>query len=214
MDTPTRILVATEDSELRRAIIEAIRSAGHSFTSATDGGAAWRLISAPRGVPLAIADGGVPQALGLQLCRRLRASDDALACHIIVLTPRSDPTSHVKALADGATDYVGLPLEPAELATRIALGVRSVALRERVAERDAALAATRTQLDELEHAFRRCAWCRQVRHDRDLRPALRAYLAAHPRTNVIDGVCPGCRARMERAARLPGGRAVPAGSPA
>jgi DNA-binding response OmpR family regulator len=63
-----------------------------------------------------ILDLMLPDADGLDLCRRLRASTDV---PILMLTARGEPMDRVVGLEVGADDYLAKPFEPRELLARL-----------------------------------------------------------------------------------------------
>jgi DNA-binding response OmpR family regulator len=63
-----------------------------------------------------ILDLMLPDADGLELCRRLRTSSDL---PILMLTARGEPMDRVIGLEVGADDYLGKPFEPRELLARL-----------------------------------------------------------------------------------------------
>jgi DNA-binding response OmpR family regulator len=104
------------------------------------GGAGFRLTLAPtaregeallkrEAFDAVILDLMLPDADGLEVCRRLRTSNDL---PILMLTARGEPMDRVIGLEVGADDYLGKPFEPRELLARL----RAV-LRRRSAPRGA-----------------------------------------------------------------------------
>jgi DNA-binding response OmpR family regulator len=63
-----------------------------------------------------ILDLMLPDADGLDLCRRLRSSTDV---PILMLTARGEPMDRVVGLEVGADDYLAKPFEPRELQARL-----------------------------------------------------------------------------------------------
>jgi len=63
-----------------------------------------------------ILDLMLPDADGLDLCRRLRAGTDV---PILMLTARGEPMDRVVGLEMGADDYLAKPFEPRELLARL-----------------------------------------------------------------------------------------------
>jgi DNA-binding response OmpR family regulator len=69
---------------------------------------------------LLILDLMLPDADGLEVCRRIRARTDALAgMPILMLTAKGDPLDRVVGLEIGADDYLPKPFEPRELLARV-----------------------------------------------------------------------------------------------
>ena len=70
----------------------------------------------------------LPDADGLEVCRRLRAASDV---PILMLTARGEPMDRVVGLEVGADDYLAKPFEPRELLARL----RAILRRKRRAAR-------------------------------------------------------------------------------
>ncbi len=69
---------------------------------------------------LLISDVEMPVMSGLQVLRILRASFfSSTELPVIVLTKQDEPLQKVRALTDGANDYVTKPVEPQELLARV-----------------------------------------------------------------------------------------------
>jgi len=72
------------------------------------------------GAQLLILDLMLPDADGLEVCRRIRARGDAVAgLPILMLTAKGDPLDRVIGLELGADDYLPKPFEPRELLARV-----------------------------------------------------------------------------------------------
>ncbi len=66
---------------------------------------------------LVLLDLMLPDADGLDVCRRIRASGSDVP--IIMLTAKGDPTDRIVGLETGADDYLPKPFDPRELLARI-----------------------------------------------------------------------------------------------
>ena len=66
---------------------------------------------------LVLLDLMLPDADGLDVCRRIRGSGSTVP--VIMLTAKGDPTDRVVGLETGADDYVAKPFDPRELLARI-----------------------------------------------------------------------------------------------
>lgn len=112
----TRILMIEDDARLAEMVARDLGRSGLEVTAAgtaTEGFA--RLAREP--FDLVLLDLMLPDADGLDVCRRLRASGSAVP--VIMLTARGDPTDRVVGLELGADDYLGKPFDPRELLARI-----------------------------------------------------------------------------------------------
>ncbi len=71
---------------------------------------------------MVILDVGLPGIDGLEVCRRIRARDAAVA--VIFLTARDDEVDRVLGLEMGADDYVTKPFSPREMVARVKARLR------------------------------------------------------------------------------------------
>lgn len=128
----TRLLMIDDDTRLSAMVRDYL--AGHGIETETAADAASGLRRLDRGgVTLLILDLMLPDADGLQLCRRIRARGDAAAAlPILMLTAKGDPLDRVIGLEIGADDYLPKPFEPRELLAR----VRALLRRRRAAPAD------------------------------------------------------------------------------
>ena len=70
----------------------------------------------------------LPDADGLEVCRRIRQTSDV---PILMLTARGDAMDRVVGLEIGADDYLPKPFEPRELLARLRAILRRKAARRR-----------------------------------------------------------------------------------
>jgi len=68
---------------------------------------------------LIILDLMLPDESGMDICRRLKSSDEYSGIPIIILSAKSETTDKILGLEFGADDYVTKPFEPRELAARV-----------------------------------------------------------------------------------------------
>jgi DNA-binding response OmpR family regulator len=114
-DRAPRVLVVEDDDEIAQALARSLRMEGYEVRLAPDGEIA--LDQAVQFVPdLVVLDLGLPKLDGLEVARRLRASDDT---PILMLTARDAVESRVEGLDSGADDYLVKPFERQELLARL-----------------------------------------------------------------------------------------------
>ena len=105
-----------DDARLAEMIARDLGRSGLEVTSsgtASEGLA--RLAREP--FDLVLLDLMLPDADGLDVCRRVRASGSAVP--VIMLTAKGDPTDRVVGLELGADDYLAKPFDPRELLARV-----------------------------------------------------------------------------------------------
>ena len=117
---PARILVVDDDPRLAEMVSTYLGESGFRTTiAATGGDALARLAAEP--FDALVLDLMLPDIDGLEVCRRLRAADDAAQARlpILMLTARGDAADRIVGLELGADDYLPKPFEPRELLARI-----------------------------------------------------------------------------------------------
>ena len=116
MTSAARLLIVDDERDLAEAFAEYLGDLGHDVAIA---GSAWELESAldRHGADLVVLDVDLPGRSGLELIR-----DGAIpeGTAVIVLTGNPDSIDRVIGLELGADDYVQKPVDPRELAARIA----------------------------------------------------------------------------------------------
>ena len=108
-----RLLLVEDDAPTRRALALTLRDEGHVVVEAADARAA---LSALSGVDVVLLDLSLPDADGVQLCRRIRSTSDV---PVVMVTGRSSSAHVVAGLEAGADDYVTKPVVGSELAARV-----------------------------------------------------------------------------------------------
>jgi DNA-binding response OmpR family regulator len=117
----TQILVVEDDPDLRPTLQQALTAAGHQVETVADGHAAITAVIA-RAYSLVVLDLGLPRLDGLDVLRRLRASENAMP--VLVLTARDSLEDRVLGLRLGADDYLVKPFALEELEARVAALIR------------------------------------------------------------------------------------------
>jgi two-component system cell cycle response regulator len=164
-----RILIAEDESLVRRELEVRLRRWGYEVVVARDGAAAWDALSAEDAPALAILDWMMPELDGIEICRRLRAQPRESYTYTILLTGKDRPEDVIAGLDAGADDYIRKPFDVHELEARLRVGRRIVQLQsELVSARDAmrfqamhdaltGLPNRRAALDALERELARAA---------------------------------------------------------
>ena len=110
-----RILMIDDDDRLAGMVQDYLGGAGFRVTVAGTAGSGEALLKRESFNAL-ILDLMLPDADGLDFCRRLRQSNDV---PILMLTARGEPMDRVVGLELGADDYLAKPFEPRELQARL-----------------------------------------------------------------------------------------------
>ena len=140
------VLLVDDDAAIRRAVASGLELEGFEVVPASGGRVA--LAAADRVRPaVVLLDLGMPDLDGMEVLRRLRGEgDDVPVC---VLSARDEVDDRVRALQDGADDYVVKPFAIEEVAARL-----HALLRRRPAP-EGALTVGDVELDPRSRAARR-----------------------------------------------------------
>jgi two-component system, OmpR family, response regulator MprA len=112
-----KILVVDDERAVRESLQRALELEGYQVELAGDGEEALERLGSASPPDAAILDVLMPGIDGLELCRRLRASGNALP--VLMLTARAEVDSRVAGLDAGADDYLPKPFALAELLARL-----------------------------------------------------------------------------------------------
>ena len=116
--TRSRIVVADDDADILDLVVYMLTQAGFDAVGVSDGAAALAAIEAdpPR---MAILDIMMPGMSGIEVLRKIRASETISDLDVILLTARTRDEDVDTGFAAGASDYVIKPFSPRELLKRV-----------------------------------------------------------------------------------------------
>jgi DNA-binding response OmpR family regulator len=110
--------VVDDDPTVAEVVTGYLQRAGYQVDRAADGHQA--LAGAAAGRPdLVVLDLMLPGLDGLEVCRRLRATEHGADLPVVMLTAKGDEADRILGLELGADDYVTKPFSPRELVLRI-----------------------------------------------------------------------------------------------
>jgi len=118
--TGPRILIVDDEVELRRALRRFLEGRQFAVREAEDGATALREFAAFR-PDVVLLDLMLPDMDGVDVCRMLRLTSET---PIIVLSALDDEKRKVRALDEGADDYVTKPFGVDELLARVRVALR------------------------------------------------------------------------------------------
>jgi DNA-binding response OmpR family regulator len=126
------VLVVDDEPIVTEVVGRYLQREGFLVQSAATGDTALALAEMVRPA-LILLDVMLPGIDGVQVCRRLRESDNRSLARvpIILLTARGEEADRIAGLRTGADDYVVKPFSPAELVERVKAQLRRVALDTR-----------------------------------------------------------------------------------
>ena len=117
------ILMIEDDARLASMVAQYLEQAGFAVHHAADGNSGLAMLgnSATGQAPdLVVLDLMLPDVVGLEVCRRIRALPGPLSqLPVLMLTAKGDAMDRIIGLEIGADDYLPKPFEPRELLARI-----------------------------------------------------------------------------------------------
>lgn len=118
MSEKKKILVVDDEEEYRVLMCRVLAGAGYEVRSAANGRDGLKLHA--EFVPdLVMLDVMLPDMLGFDFCRTIRAGAAAPAAPVLFCSVRSAVSSLARGLREGSTDYVIKPFVPEDLLARV-----------------------------------------------------------------------------------------------
>jgi DNA-binding response OmpR family regulator len=124
-----RLLVVEDDAAIAAPLVRALRREGYEVDAVEQGVDALDRAETTS-YDLVLLDLGLPDADGVDVCRRLRAASPTLP--IVMVTARQEELDAVVGLDAGADDYVTKPFRLAELLARVRARLRAAPETETV----------------------------------------------------------------------------------
>jgi two-component system KDP operon response regulator KdpE len=126
-----KVLVVDDEPQIRRALRLVLRANGYDVTEVGSGEAALDAL-ATESFSLVILDLVLPDLDGVEVCRRLR---EWSRLPVVVLSAHGEEEIKVRALDEGADDFVTKPFSSAELLARMRNAMRRASVEDpRLAE--------------------------------------------------------------------------------
>jgi len=154
----TVILIVDDEPDMRWVLSGLFRDEGFDTVEAADGREALALAADTR-FDVVLSDVRMPEMDGIELLRQLGRVDRELP--VVLLTAVEDVETAVKAMKDGAYDYVGKPFDPARLLATVTRAAEHRRLHSEVA-------SLRSRLDEKPVCFGQSAAARELDRTLDL----------------------------------------------
>jgi DNA-binding response OmpR family regulator len=127
-----KILIVDDQAVMLRLVKHALEREGFVTVTAETGAAALDCLRREQ-PDLLILDLLLPDADGIELCRRIRQELSYITLPILILTGRIEIEDKIEALEAGADEYVTKPVDPKEMVAR----VKSLLRRNQLLRQDA-----------------------------------------------------------------------------
>jgi two-component system OmpR family response regulator len=113
-----RLLVVEDAVALRESLVQGLTGLGYSVDATGDGEEGlWYALGNP--YDLLLLDIMVPKVTGLEIIRKVRASEERAQTPILLLTARDEVEDRIAGLDTGADDYLTKPFAVGELLARV-----------------------------------------------------------------------------------------------
>lgn len=193
-----KILLVDDDPVARLHLEAELRALGHDPVLAESGDEALSLL-VDSGARVIISDWMMPGLDGLELCRRVRTSQDYV--YFILFSQKEGSRQNEQLAADaGVDDFLLKPVHAHDLWMRL-----------RVAER--ILGFTR-RVHELEEILPICGYCKKIRDDGNYWQRIEQYFKERTGAEFSHSVCPDCMETVVRPQLEKMGVPIPAHFPA
>lgn len=118
-DKNMRVLVVDDFSTMRRIIKNILRQLGFSnIVEADDGTTAWETLNKDR-IDFIISDWNMPKMTGIDLLRKVRASDEFADLPFLMLTAEGLQENIIEAVQAKVSNYIVKPFTPETLGQKI-----------------------------------------------------------------------------------------------
>jgi adenylate cyclase len=149
-----RILVIDDQRTNAEIVSGLLRNLGYEVELALDAEAGLEVVRS-KAPDLVISDILMPRMDGYELCRRLRANPATALLPVILVTSADPQTERVKGIEAGADDFIGKPVNWAELFARVKRLLQVKALQDEIKQLNAQLEErVRDQVAQLERLSR------------------------------------------------------------
>ena len=126
-----RILIVEDDADNGRSLAEAIGDLGHEPELAATGEAGVEAFRA-RGADVVLTDLVLPDIDGIEVLRRIHVLPGGGPIPVVLMTAYGSVDSSVRAMREGAYDYLQKPLDIDELESKLARALETSRLRRDV----------------------------------------------------------------------------------
>jgi CheY-like chemotaxis protein len=129
MNEECQVLIVDDSSFFRSMLSDLLSRQEISCALASDGVEALEVLKtvSPKVI---LSDWMMPGIDGLELCVRLRESEEHKQCYFILLTSRDEVEDAVRGLEKGADEFINKGVDPREIAVRVKVGLRIADLYE------------------------------------------------------------------------------------
>ncbi|MGH9523867.1 MAG: response regulator [Terriglobales bacterium] len=186
-----KLLLADDDPIYCRIMENSLRG-DFEVVVANNGDDAWHALLEKPGPVIAVLNWLMPRSDGVELCRRIRSTEQTARTYVLLVTAKSRIEDVVAGFESGADDYIVKPFHPSELRARVMVGARIVGLQHTLDGRIHQLQDALQHVHTLRRLLPICSYCKRIRDDDDYWEQVDAYLKKHSDLEFTHSICPGC----------------------
>ncbi len=109
MDTSIKVLIVDDFATMRRILKNILKQLGFkNLVEADDGTTAWEVLEGQK-IDLIISDWNMPKMTGLELLKKVRASDQYARAPFLMVTAEAQKQNVIEAVQAGVSNYVVKP---------------------------------------------------------------------------------------------------------
>jgi DNA-binding response OmpR family regulator len=190
------VLIAEDDRVTGEILARTLQRWNYDTTIVCDGAQAWEHLRTAKVPTLVILDWMMPEMDGPDVCRRVRADLPLAHMYLLLVTARETRGDVIAGLDAGADDYIIKPFDPDELRARVAVGIRVLALQQKLAERVEELEVALSNVKQLRGLLPICSYCKRIRGDDQYWQQVEGYIVEHSDAQFSHGICPSCFATV------------------
>lgn len=119
VNTNMRVLIVDDFSTMRRIIKNILRQLGfNNIVEADDGSAAWEVLTKDQ-IEFIISDWNMPQMTGIELLRKVRASEEFADLPFLMVTAEAQQENIIEAVQAKVSNYIVKPFTAETLGEKI-----------------------------------------------------------------------------------------------
>jgi two-component system, chemotaxis family, chemotaxis protein CheY len=125
MEIRKKILSVDDSATMRKILKKPVEALGYDFLEATDGANGMQVLNSEfENIYLILLDWNMPVMNGLEFLQKVRANTMYRSIPIIMVTTEAEKENVIKALQNGANNYILKPFTNEELTQKINHSVR------------------------------------------------------------------------------------------
>ncbi|WP_027180440.1 chemotaxis response regulator CheY [Maridesulfovibrio bastinii] len=120
IDYSMKVLVVDDFATMRRIVKNILRQIGFTnIVEADDGTTAWEMLNKDDGIQFIVSDWNMPQMTGIDLLRKVRASEEFSDLPFLMVTAEAQQENIIEAVQAKVSNYIVKPFTPDTLGQKI-----------------------------------------------------------------------------------------------